>query len=320
MVGEGGVWDEPTFDSMDFALFAASIHPDATAPILDLLCDWYVWLFSVDDAIDGANESDGFAGAKRYLSRMTAMVAAPDADPADPAERGLADAWRRTVGVASPAWLARMGDDLRICLQEMRWALANIDRSRVANPIEYIDTRRLYGGMNWTADLVELGCAAELAPDLVALRPVWQLRECFGDTACLRNDVVSLRKEVEAGEALSNGVVLVQAFLGCDVGMALKVVHDLYEARRRQFDHLASVDLPEVFDDLDLPDEARRAVMRNVEAMRDWQAGDEQWIRQSDRYFPSLKPTAPPPPAPPSWQGARGLGTAAARVSGANLR
>ena len=79
-------------------------------------------------------------------------------------------------------------------------------------------------------------------------------------------------------------MVVVQGFLGCDVGAAMKVVHDLYEARLRQFDDVVAVDLPEVSDELGLGADQRELVARWVEALRDWLAGNERWALESGRY------------------------------------
>src|SRR5215470_8335268 len=43
------IWDERQFDSMDFALLTSYTHPDAPGPELDLVTDWYVWVFFFDD-------------------------------------------------------------------------------------------------------------------------------------------------------------------------------------------------------------------------------------------------------------------------------
>jgi hypothetical protein len=44
----------------------------------------------------------------------------------------------------------------------------------------------------------------------VALRPIRLLRDAWADAVGLRNDIVSFRKEVEAGEMPSNAVAVVQ--------------------------------------------------------------------------------------------------------------
>ncbi|HEU4533663.1 MAG TPA: germacradienol/geosmin synthase, partial [Polyangiaceae bacterium] len=47
--GEPEVWDEAKFDAMDYALLCAYTHPEAPSPELDLVTDWYVWVFYFDD-------------------------------------------------------------------------------------------------------------------------------------------------------------------------------------------------------------------------------------------------------------------------------
>ena len=43
------IWDEHKFDSHDYALLFSYTHPDAPSPELDLITDWYVWVFFFDD-------------------------------------------------------------------------------------------------------------------------------------------------------------------------------------------------------------------------------------------------------------------------------
>ncbi len=43
------IWDERTFDARDYALLCSHTHPDASGPELDLVTDWYVWVFCFDD-------------------------------------------------------------------------------------------------------------------------------------------------------------------------------------------------------------------------------------------------------------------------------
>jgi germacradienol/geosmin synthase len=43
------IWDERTFDAHDYALLCSYTHPDASGPELDLVTDWYVWVFFFDD-------------------------------------------------------------------------------------------------------------------------------------------------------------------------------------------------------------------------------------------------------------------------------
>src|SRR5690349_20093293 len=43
------VWSERDLDSHDYALLCAYTHPDCDAQELNLITDWYVWVFFFDD-------------------------------------------------------------------------------------------------------------------------------------------------------------------------------------------------------------------------------------------------------------------------------
>jgi germacradienol/geosmin synthase len=332
---ERAIWDPATFATMDFALFAASTHPDAPAPVLDLLADWYVWLFYVDDVLTEVHGRGGMPPVKELVARTMACMPPAEAAPATPttpAERGAVDLCARTAGLTSPDWFDRMTGHMRDTLREMRWSLSNIDQGRMPNPVEHIEARRAYGGMMWAADMVEVGCSIELDRATVELRPVRLLDETWGDAVGLRNDLVSFRKEIEGGEEAGNAVAVFRDFLDCDLGTAAKIVHDLYSARLRQFDHLVDVDLPEVVADLRIDPATQDLVHRKVAGLRDWLAGDEHWILTSGRYLaPTPGETEPlaraaavallpePPSATPTTRlgrGPSGLGTSAARPRG----
>ena len=90
------IWDERDFDSFDFALFCAYVHPDTTGPELDLMTDWNVWMWFFDDHfLETYKRSRDLAGAKEYLSRLPAFMpvdlTSTVPEPTNPVERGLAD-------------------------------------------------------------------------------------------------------------------------------------------------------------------------------------------------------------------------------------
>src|SRR4051794_5725027 len=49
MLEGSGVWDSRDLDDHDYALLCAYTHPEAPAAALDLVTDWYVWVFFFDD-------------------------------------------------------------------------------------------------------------------------------------------------------------------------------------------------------------------------------------------------------------------------------
>ena len=89
------IWDEHDFDSHDYALLCAYTHPDAPGPELDLVTDWYVWVFYFDDHfLELYKRTRDLAGAREYLDRLRAFMPVEGViteTPTNPVERGLSD-------------------------------------------------------------------------------------------------------------------------------------------------------------------------------------------------------------------------------------
>jgi len=221
--GEHGadVWDEAKFDSMDFALLCAYTHPDAPSHELDLVTDWYVWVFFFDDHfLEVYKRSRDQAGAKKYLDGLPAFMptdlASYPPEPTNPVERGLIDLWARTVPMRSMEWRRRFFESTKNLLYESTWELSNISGSRFPNPIEYIEMRRKVGGAPWSADLVEHATFVEVPVRIANSRPMRVLKDSFADAVHLRNDLFSYQKEIEFEGELNNLVLVVENFLRID--------------------------------------------------------------------------------------------------------
>ena len=163
------IWTERDLDAHDYALLCAYTHPDTTAELLDLVTDWYVWVFYFDDHfLELFKRGRDLDGARAYLDALRAFMPADGQiteKPANPVEAGLADLWSRTVPDRSADWRARFAESTRNLLDESLWELANINADRVANPIEYVEMRRKVGGAPWSANLIEHACDAEVPAD-----------------------------------------------------------------------------------------------------------------------------------------------------------
>jgi germacradienol/geosmin synthase len=176
---------------MDYALLTAYTHPDAPGPELDLLTDWYVWVFFFDDHfLEHFKYGKDLKGAREYLDNLELFMDTDAPEPGNPAEKGLADLWARTTPKMSQAWQERFRTSTHNLMVESMWELDNIDLGRIANPIEYIQMRRRVGGAPWSANLVEY-VAAELPDRLARTRQVRVLTDTFADAVHLRNDLFS---------------------------------------------------------------------------------------------------------------------------------
>jgi germacradienol/geosmin synthase len=307
------IWSERDLDAHDYALLCAYTHPDTTAELLDLVTDWYVWVFYFDDHfLELFKRSHDTGGAKAYLDALRAFMPTNGQiteEPTNPVEAGLADLWARTVSARSDDWRARFAESTRNLLDESLWELANINAGRVANPIEYVEMRRKVGGAPWSANLVEHACDAEVPAVIAASRPMQVLRDTFADAIHLRNDLFSYQREIHDEGELSNGVLVLERFLGCTAQQAADRVNDLLTSRLQQFEHTAFTEVPALFDEHGLDPAARIQVGLYVKGLQDWQSGGHEWHLQSSRY---TKPRTAA--AVPMLGGPLGIGTQGARI------
>lgn len=283
------IWSEAKFDAMDYALLCAYTHPEAPSPELDLITDWYVWVFYFDDHfLEIYKRPQDRKGSKEYLDRlpmfMPVDLSTPMPQPTNPVEAGLADLWMRTVPSKSEAWRRRFFESTKALLDESTWELDNISEKRVSNPIEYIEMRRKVGGAPWSADLVEHAVFAEVPDRIAASRPMRVLKDSFADAVHLRNDLFSYEREIlEEGE-LSNGVLVFERFLDITPQAAANMVNDLLTSRLQQFENTAVTELPSLFVEHAITPAEQAQVLVYLRGLQDWQSGGHEWHIRSSRY------------------------------------
>ncbi|MFE7133232.1 germacradienol/geosmin synthase [Streptomyces sp. NPDC057638] len=290
MLEGSGIWEESDLDAHDYALLCGYTHPDCDADILSLITDWYVWVFFFDDHfLETFKRSQDREGGKEYLDRLPAFMpmelGRTTPEPANPVEAGLADLWARTVPRMSPQWRARFAESTRHLLNESLWELSNINEGRIANPVEYIEMRRKVGGAPWSAQLVELAVGAEVPAPVAGSRPLRVLTDTFADSVHLRNDLFSYQREVEDEGELSNGVLVLETFLGCTTQQAAEAVNDLLTSRLQQFENTALTEVPALCLDQGLSPADCSAIALYVKGLQDWQSGGHEWHLRSSRYM-----------------------------------
>ncbi|MEO3886555.1 terpene synthase family protein [Nonomuraea sp. B5E05] len=290
MLEGSGVWEEADLDAHDYPLMCAYTHPDCDGTELCLITDWYVWVFFFDDHfLEVFKRTGDLAGGRAYLDRlplfmpMGADLSMPE--PANPVEAGLADLWVRTVPGMSADWRSRFAESTRNLLNESLWELANINKGRVANPVEYIEMRRKVGGAPWSAGLVEHAVGAEVPARIAASRPMRVLRDAFSDAVHLRNDLFSYEREVRDEGELSNGVLVLETFLGCTTQEAADAVNDLLTSRLHQFEHTTCTELGPLFVEHAIDPLSAAGVLAYVKGLQDWQSGGHEWHMRSSRYM-----------------------------------
>jgi germacradienol/geosmin synthase len=289
--GGGVVWDQAALEAMDYPLMCAYAHPDCDQATLDLVTDWYVWVFFFDDHfLEHFKHSRDRQGARAYLDRLELFMADSPAEPDSavgegPAEAGLKDLWARTTPAMSRSWRERFRTSTHNLMVESMWELDNIDIGRIANPVEYMQMRRRVGGAPWSANLVEFATHAELPSRLAVTRQLNVLTDTFADAVHLRNDLFSYQREVQEEGENSNAVLVFEKFLELPTQDAAELVNDLLTSRLQQFEHTALAEVPAMLaDQYATPDEAA-AVAAYTKGLQDWQAGGHEWHTRSSRYM-----------------------------------
>ncbi|MFE2524441.1 germacradienol/geosmin synthase [Streptomyces sp. NPDC059382] len=315
MLEGSGVWEESDLESHDYALLCSYTHPDCDVDALNLVTDWYVWVFFFDDHfLEMYKRSQDRDGAKAYLDRLAGFMPMDLSDgfpeTTNPVEAGLKDLWLRTVPAMSADWRERFSESTRNLLNESMWELANINIGRVANPLEYIEMRRKVGGAPWSAGLVEY-VSAEVPARVAHSRPLAVLRDAFSDAVHIRNDIFSYEREVADEGELSNAILVLETFLGCSTQEAAEASNDLLTSRLHQFEQTALAELPQLFVDHAMNPAEIAAVLAYAKGLQDWQSGGHEWHMVSSRYM-NKEARATAPLSLPFMPG--GLGTTALDV------
>nr|WP_307792931.1 hypothetical protein [Glycomyces sp. NEAU-S30] len=314
--GGGVIWDEAELDRHDYGLLCAYTHPDCDAPALDLVTDWYVWVFFFDDHfLDAFKRTRDMQGAKAYLDRIPLFMPldlGETPEPENPVELGLIDLWQRTAPSMSMGWRKRFLTSTINLLFESLWELTNITTDRVANPIEYIEMRRKVGGAPWSAGIVEYAVGAEVPDSVAHERPLKVLRDTFSDAVHLRNDLFSYEREVTDEGENANAVLVFERFLGYDTQRSAELVNDVLTSRLHQFENTALTELPVLAADRGLSPAEQTAIALYAKGLQDWQAGGHEWHMRSSRYMNDA--------ADRVLGGPNGIGTSAARIAASGLR
>lgn len=283
------IWTEDDLESHDYALLCAYTHPDCDGATLDLITDWYVWVFYFDDHfVELYKRNPDIKGAQAYLDRLPLFMPVNGViteKPTNPVEKGLADLWRRTVPAHSLDWRERFAYNTKHLLDESMWELHNISAGWLANPIEYIEMRRKVGGAPWSANLVEHAVGLEVPAKIALTRPLEVLRDTFSDAVHLRNDLFSYEREVLDEGELSNSVLVFEKFLDLSTQDAAEAVNDLLTSRLHQFEHTALTEVPMLLEEHAVDPIGRAAVLGYAQGLQDWQAGGHEWHLRSSRYM-----------------------------------
>ncbi|MGV9338722.1 germacradienol/geosmin synthase Cyc2 [Streptomyces sp. NPDC003688] len=283
-----GVWDEDKLAAYDLALCSAGLDPDATPEGLDLSAQWLAWGTYGDDYYPLVYGHRRDLAAARLttarLSQCMSLDGPPPIVPANAMERALIDLWERTTAPMTAEQRVTFKAAVDVMTESWVWELSNQLQNRVPDPVDYLEMRRATFGSDLTLSMCRAGRGPAIPPEVYASGPVRSLENAAMDYACLLNDVFSYQKEIEYEGEIHNAILVVQNFFGVDYPAALAVVHDLMTQRMEQFEHVIAHELPVLYEDFQLSEEARAEMGLYVLDLQNWLAGILNWHRSVDRY------------------------------------
>lgn len=273
------------FERADFGWFAAAVYPTADAECLELMADWFAWLFLVDDQFDDGRLGHSPDRASEVVNQMRAVLAdhrlRGTAGLASPtAVSSLADLWQRTAPRTSPEWRRRFVGHLEACLRTAAvWEAGNRFRGTVPSEATYIVNRRHTGAIYVCMDLIEIVEDLSVPHSLYTAPEFTAVLDAACNVVCWTNDVYSLAKERSRGD-VHNLVLLVQHHRGLDQPAALDHVRAaIHKETGRFLDAEARL--------LTAHPEQGGQLVPCLGGMRSWMRGNLDWSRRTKRYHPA---------------------------------
>ncbi|NUP44072.1 MAG: pentalenene synthase, partial [Streptomyces sp.] len=274
------------YDALRLERLMAYFYPDASAADLELSADFNAWFFIFDD------QFDGLLGAQpERIRRLVADLAAtmtldgpadPPAAPGTPLVRSFRDIWLRSTAGTAEHWRVRFRDHWAAYLAAHEGEAHHRNADRLPTPEQFLRVRRDTIGVRPCLDFTER-CGGYSLPDDVHRRPeLREMREITCDVVIFVNDIVSLVKELAAGD-VNNTVVVHSAHAGCTVDEAVAHVAALANARTARFVRLAA-GLPRSLAGLRLDRATRAHLDHYVDGMRHLMAGNLTWSLATARY------------------------------------
>jgi hypothetical protein len=275
------------FEKADFGWFAAMVYPTASAPHLDLMADWFAWLFLVDDQLDDGGFGRDPDRVRRSVDVMRAVLENPGTDasaarmPGVPAAiSSLTELWARTAVDASAVWRRRFAGHLVECLETaVMWEVRNRVEGIVPDEDTYMAKRRHTGAIYVCMDLIEIVERIGVPSAVYDSPQFTTVLNAACDVVVWTNDMYSLEKERSAGE-VHNLVYVVEHHRGLDRPSALARVCAAITAETERY-LAGELELLRAY-----PEQAGLLVPY-LAGMRTWMRGNLDWSTRTRRYQPA---------------------------------
>ncbi|MEC4018516.1 isoafricanol synthase [Streptomyces sp. H27-D2] len=275
------------YDVLRLERLMAYFYPEARGADLELATDLNGWFFLFDDQFDGDLGLRPEAVAVLVDAIVRTMYDVPEVPPRagespGPLLVGYRDLWRRIADGTPLAWQHRFRDHWREYLDAYHWESLNRTRRGPLSLEQFLRGRRDSIGVQPCLDLTERAGRYTIPRELHTGSPLAEMREITADVVIFVNDIVSLDKELAAGD-VNNSVIILHRSEDCTVGQAVRRVVRATNDRIGRFQRLAE-ELPGSLADSGVPATLRDHVEHYVDGMRHVMRGNLAWSLETARY------------------------------------
>lgn len=262
----------------DIGTFAARVLPDGREEVVQILADFIIWLFGVDDGMCEEGELGHQPGElAASLSRLLRIAQEPQAPmlDGDPLAESLRDLRERLARHASPDQMARWVAGTREYFFSLIWEAHHRSHGTVPNPNDYA-LIRLYNGAATAAEpFLEIARGYALSPCERHHPVIEGLAEMAFFIIGWDNDIFSFHKENHGPHYYMNAVRVIQAAGAESLYDALS---EVIAQRDRTTAHFLRV-----------RDRSRRDLtppqQRYVRDLGTFIRGNQDWAISSERYI-----------------------------------
>ncbi|MEV6316064.1 isoafricanol synthase [Streptomyces sp. NPDC051776] len=275
------------YDALRLERLMAYFYPDATGTDLELATDFNAWFFIFDDQFDGRlgmRPED----IEQVVVSIDRTMAADDSSfripgsSAPPLVQGFHNIWRRATAGTTTVWQRRFRSNWQAYLAAHRGEALNRTAEHLPSLPEFLSVRRASIGVQPCLDFTERCGGYTLPEELHGASPLAEMREITADVVIFVNDIVSLVKELAAGD-VNNSVIIHRERTGCTMDQAVEHIAALANAEVTRFVRLTST-LSKTLGELGVLPEIRGHVDHYVEGMGNLMAGNLAWSLATARY------------------------------------
>ncbi|MFF3244684.1 isoafricanol synthase [Streptomyces sp. NPDC002870] len=274
------------YDALRLERLMAHFYPDATGNDLELAADFNAWFFIFDDQFDGrlGVRPEAIERVVDSLVRTMTADGAPQVsgEHGPPLVRGFRDIWRRAAVGTPYGWQRRFRTHWQAYMAAHQGEAHNRNAERLPSLKQFLKVRRNSIGVQPCLDFTERCGGYTLPDELHGSSPLREMREITGDVVIFVNDIVSLVKELAAGD-VNNSVIVLREQKGCTLEQSVEYIAALANAQTARFAQLATA-LPKTLSERGVLPEVREHIDHYVEGMGHLMAGNLAWSLATSRY------------------------------------